>query len=107
MPVLPNEILELLGSADVVHQAAGMISTQIGANVRDGAICLIVEADLTGRAVIDIASDVVGGRVCFDVRRESHDGTAERSSNDDKIVERAWGIERSIRADVTDDEPNL
>jgi hypothetical protein len=59
MRVEPNEIFELLGPSDIVHQAVGMISVQIDAGLRDAADRLLTESTATGKSVEAIAIDVV------------------------------------------------
>jgi hypothetical protein len=66
VPVEVNEILALLGPKEVVHQAVGMVSVQIGAGLREAADRLIAESRATGESVECIALDVVHRRRRFD-----------------------------------------
>lgn len=50
----------------VVHQAAGMISVQLGIPVADALAQLRARAFSTDHPIVDIARDVVGGRLRFD-----------------------------------------
>jgi hypothetical protein len=50
----------------VVHQAAGMVSVQLGVPVADALIRLRAHAFSTGRSVSDVAADVVARRFRFE-----------------------------------------
>jgi GAF domain-containing protein len=55
----------------VVHQAAGMISVQLGVSVADALIRLRAHAFSTGRSATAVADDVVARRLRFDHLEES------------------------------------
>jgi GAF domain len=60
---------ELARSADfhaVVHQAAGMVAVQLGVGVADALVRLRAHAFADGRAVQEVADDVVARRLRFD-----------------------------------------
>lgn len=50
----------------VVHQAAGMISVQLGVDVAEALLRLRAHAFATGRSMADLAAEVVERRVRFD-----------------------------------------
>lgn len=50
----------------VVHQAAGMVSVQLGVAVADALLRLRAHAFTTSRSVVDVANDVVARRLRFE-----------------------------------------
>jgi AmiR/NasT family two-component response regulator len=48
-----------------VHQAAGMVSVQLGVDIRAAFAAMQSHAASSGRSVIDVARDVVGRRLTF------------------------------------------
>jgi GAF domain-containing protein len=66
----PGELAPQLASTGnfrfVVHQAAGMISVQLGVPVAEAQLRLRAHAYTTGRAVTDVAADVVARTLRFD-----------------------------------------
>lgn len=52
----------------VVHQAAGMIAVHLGITVADALVQLRARAFSTDRSVVDVAREVVEGRLRFDER---------------------------------------
>ena len=69
-------LLDLVDRRAVVHQAAGMISVQLGVAIPDAMLRLRAHAWAANRPIADVAADVVARRVRFD---ESNDGTAAGS----------------------------
>ena len=65
MPMQLDELVRALGVAPEVHQAAGMVSVQIGVRVDEAALRLVAEADALGVSVECIAADVVARRKRF------------------------------------------
>jgi hypothetical protein len=57
---------EVIDRRAVVHQAAGMISVQLGVEVAEALLRLRAHAFATGRPMADIATEVVARRVRFD-----------------------------------------
>lgn len=64
---------EVVERRAVVHQAAGMISVQLGVDVAAALLRLRAHAFATGRPMAEIATDVVSRRLRFD---DSDEGTA-------------------------------
>jgi hypothetical protein len=59
--------LDLLASAQAeVHQAAGMLSVQLGIGVGEALVRLRAHAYASGRALAEVAADVVAGRLRLD-----------------------------------------
>ena len=50
----------------VVHQAAGMVAVQVGADVADALVRLRAHAYRTDRPLVDVAADVVARRLRFE-----------------------------------------
>jgi hypothetical protein len=63
---LPEAIDELLDHSSVVHQAAGMLSVQLGTTIEDANVALRAHAFATERPLNDVARDVVARRVRLD-----------------------------------------
>jgi hypothetical protein len=57
---------EVVDRRAVVHQAAGMISVQLGVDVAEALLRLRAHAFATGRSMADLAAEVVERRVRFD-----------------------------------------
>jgi hypothetical protein len=60
---LATELEALSSSWAEVHQASGIVSVQLGASVADGLVRLRAHAYAEGRALSDVARDVIGGRL--------------------------------------------
>ena len=59
--------LEILASDRAeLHQAAGMVSVQLGVDVREALVRLRAYAYASGRSLIQVAADVVAGRLHLD-----------------------------------------
>ena len=67
-------LVDLVDRRACVHQAAGMISVQLGVDIDDALLRLRAHAWARQRPIADVAADVVARRVRFD---ESRTGTAE------------------------------
>jgi GAF domain-containing protein len=66
----PGELAPALDVAGnfrfVVHQAAGMVSVQLGVPVDEALVCLRAHAFAAGRSLADVADDVVARRLRLD-----------------------------------------
>jgi hypothetical protein len=61
--VLSEELIDLTSHRAEVHQASGMIAAQLGIDVADALVRLRAHAFAAGRAVADVAADVVARRL--------------------------------------------
>jgi hypothetical protein len=60
---LAGELDALSSTRADVHQASGMVSVQLGASVADALVRLRAHAYAEGRALSDVAGDVIAGRL--------------------------------------------
>jgi hypothetical protein len=57
---------DLAGHRAVVHQAAGMLSVQLGVSLAEGLVALRARSYADGRPVGDLATEVVSRRLRFE-----------------------------------------
>jgi hypothetical protein len=63
--VVPADLADSLVDRAVVHQASGMVSVQIEADMADALTVLRARAFASGRPIVDVARDVVGRKLRF------------------------------------------
>jgi hypothetical protein len=73
-------LLDLTERRAVVHQAAGMISVQLGVDMTVALLRLRAHAWAHERPIVDVATDVVARRLLFD---HSEDGTSDGPESSD------------------------
>ena len=63
---LARDLEPLMAYSAVLHQAAGMVSVQLGVGVGEALVCVRAHAFASGRPLADVASEIVARRLRLD-----------------------------------------